>query len=76
MMETFNKAELIKMRNGIEYMPSSVNMDNKYLAECALLIRKLNRMIEEYCNHPEVYQLDCGDDKINYCNKCKTMFKD
>ncbi len=43
----FTLEELIKLKNGIEYLPQMVNLDSKYIEECAFIMIKLNTLIQE-----------------------------
>lgn len=48
-MNDFTKAELIKLKNGLEYLPQTVNISIRYRGECDELILKLQSMIDNYC---------------------------
>ncbi len=50
-MSEFTKEELIKLKNGIDYLPNSVNMSTQYLADCVVIMQKLDKMIDNYCEH-------------------------
>jgi hypothetical protein len=54
-MHDFTKEELITLKNGIEYLPDSVNLSKQYREHCHRIIAKLQAMIEDYreerCDH-------------------------
>ena len=50
-MNDFTKEELIKLKNGLEYLPDIVNLSKQYFDECETIIKKLNIMIDNYCEH-------------------------
>ena len=50
-MNDLTKDELIKLKNGLEYLPNSVSISKKYWNECEEIIRKLQSMIDSYCDH-------------------------
>ena len=67
-MNDFTKEELIALKNGIEYLPNSVNLDNKYQEMCDGIIVKIKSLIDNYCEH----EWRCWDDEHNTmdCIKC------
>ncbi len=39
------------------------------------LYKKIQSMIDNYCEHPEPYHLTYGATILDYCDKCKHIFK-
>jgi UDP-2,3-diacylglucosamine pyrophosphatase LpxH len=70
-MNEFTKEELIALKNGIEYLPERVNLDNKYQEMCNRIISKIKSMIDNYCEH---YYTSVGNHKWLHCIKCKHNF--
>ena len=71
-MNDFNKEKLITLKNGIEYLPDSVNLDRAYKNRCDLLIEKIRAMIDNYCVHDGEVGKDYPGDK---CMKCMRMWE-
>jgi hypothetical protein len=36
---------------------------------------KISSMIDNYCDHPEAYRMMYGATILDYCDKCKHIFK-
>ncbi len=69
-MNDFTKEELIKLKNCINYLPISTS--TQYVADCVVIIQKLNKMIDNYCEHK---LLDYVGDVSGYdCKKCGKRF--
>lgn len=45
-MLSFTKDELIKMKNGLEYLHKSINLSLQYFNECVELVKKIDYQIE------------------------------
>jgi len=66
-MNDFTKEELIEILNGL---------DDYYLLHSELKIGvKIQSMIDNYCEHHGSYKFSYGESRINYCDKCKCMWK-
>ena len=70
-MNEFTKDELIKLKNGLEYLPESVNLSSKYLEDCSVILKKLESMIDNYCEHE---WHSGGNRPWLHCIKCKSNF--
>ena len=44
----FTKDELIKLKNGLDYLPKSVNLSLEYYNECVLLMNRIDVMISYF----------------------------
>ncbi len=44
----FTKDELIKLKNGLDYLPQSVNLSLQYYNECVLLMNRIDVMISYF----------------------------
>jgi hypothetical protein len=47
-MNEFTQDELIKLKNGLEYLPNSVSISSDYWNECQKIINKINFIIDNY----------------------------
>jgi len=71
-LNDFTKDELIKLKNGLEYLPNSVGISTKYWNECEEIILKLKTMIDNYCEHTygviyhDDYRMNKQIDPINH----------
>lgn len=43
---SFTIEELIKLKNGLDYLPNSVNLSKQYFDECIELMKKIDYIIE------------------------------
>jgi len=71
-MNDFTKEELIKLKNGIEYLPNSISISHQYLADCVVIMQKLDGMIDNYCEHDGEIGHDYPGEK---CMKCCRMWE-
>ena len=69
-MNEFTIKQLIILKNGIDYLPNSVNISTQLLADCAVLLEKLDNMINTYCAHDEEIGIDYPAEK---CMKCERI---
>jgi hypothetical protein len=60
-MNEFTKGELIKLKNGLEYLPNNVSMSQKYWNECEDIIRKIQSMIDDYSDKTSLAELHKHD---------------
>jgi len=75
-MNDFTEEELIKLKNGLEYLPSIAILSSKYLKECNYIIKKIESMIDNYCEHAWENPC-CGcSDSACYCTKCNRKIYD
>lgn len=76
-MNDLTKEELIKLKNGLEHLPNTVSMSKKYWDECEEIIRKLQSMIDTYCEHKErtLDNRECMKCDAIICNECLGVIK-
>lgn len=67
-MNDFTLAELIILKNGIEYLPSAVNVSKNYMDKCGLIIDKLDDLITNYCDHD--FEQTYDERNRWECSKC------
>lgn len=67
-MNDFTKEELIALKNGIDYLTQSVNLDCKYQELCNHIFKKLETMIDNYCDHE--WHHTKSERKYYRCSKC------
>ena len=71
-MNDFTKDELIALKNGIDYLPNSVNLDKKYREMCEGVFKKLQSMIDNYCEHESSGEVR-DVDYVKVCTQCKEV---
>lgn len=66
-MNDFTKDELIKLKNGLDHLPNSVNISHEYWSECEEIISKLQSLIDNYCKH------EWREGMCQTCIKCNSL---
>ena len=72
-MNDFTKEELELILNCIWCTISEYNDDKERSKE--KFAGKIQSMIDNYCDHPEPYRMCYGATLLDYCDKCKHIFK-
>lgn len=66
-MNDFTKEELNLLLTTIKPLRSRAGLPS--------LFNKMRDMIDNYCDHPEPYRMMYGATILDYCDKCKHIFK-
>ena len=73
-MVELSKLELQEIKRCLKYMIdggttpySNLTMD---------INKRIQQMIEGYCDHPEPYTFEYGSFKVYFCNQCKYTWKE
>lgn len=66
-MNDFTKEELIILKNGVDWLPNSVNLSLDYLEKCKALFRKIDGLIVNYCEHESKIDIE---EAPMICQKC------
>ena len=73
-MNDFTKEELIKLRNGIDYLLKAINETMQYNNECVELFAKIGQMIDNYCEHKKS-PWSCEIDYAKMCDTCDRVLE-
>lgn len=71
-MNDFTKKELQTI---LEWSQLSIEYGTAGSTEEQQLDKKIQSLIDNYCEHEGYYKFNYGEHVINYCDKCKTTFK-
>ncbi len=61
----FTKDELIKLKNGLDYLPQSVNLSLEYYNECVLLMKRIDVMISYFDDRMSDERIETIPDESN-----------
>lgn len=70
-MNDFTKEELVKLKNGIEYLSDRTSLSNQYLKGNIDLAHKIQSLIDNYCDHEHTKSHTMN---VRVCDKCQTIF--